>query len=185
VTEQRDADGLGPAKRQFILHWGEMGARWGINRTVAQIQALLLVSEVPLTAEDIAATLRVARSNVSTSIRELEGWGLLRPVHVLGDRRRHYESLKDMWEMFRIIVDQRKRREIDPTLEVLRLCIAELKVTGAGERFTRERLEELLEFFTEVDALYRDVRELPLPMLRSTIKARGTVRKMLGLKGRK
>ena len=175
---------LSPAKRQFILHWGEMGARWGINRTVAQIQALLLVSDVPLTSEDIAATLHVARSNVSTSIRELEGWGLVRPVHVLGDRRRHYESLKDMWEMFRIIVDQRKRREIDPTLDVLRLCIAELKQAPA-ERYTRERLEELLEFFTEVDIIYRDIRELPLPVLRSTIKARGTVRKLLGLKGHK
>lgn len=185
MTEQRDGEALGAAKRQFILHWGEMGARWGINRTVAQIQALLLVSEVPLTAEEIAATLHVARSNVSTSIRELEGWGLVRPVHVLGDRRRHYESLKDMWDMFRIIVDQRKRREIDPTLEVLQLCIAELKQRGGGERYTRERLEELLDFFTEVDALYRDIRELPLPVLRSTIKARGTVRKMLGLKGRK
>lgn len=184
MTEITDGNALGPAKRQFILHWGEMGARWGINRTVAQIQALLLVSDVPLTAEDIAATLHVARSNVSTSIRELEGWGLVRPVHVLGDRRRHYESLKDMWEMFRIIVDQRKRREIDPTLEVLRLCIAELKQAGSGERYTRERLQELLEFFTQVDAVYRDLRELPLPLLRNTIKARGTVRKLLGLKGR-
>ena len=176
---------LDSTSEKFILHWGEMGARWGINRTVAQIQALLLVSDVPLTAEDIAATLHVARSNVSTSIRELEGWGLVRPVHVLGDRRRHYESLKDMWEMFRIIVDQRKRREIDPTLEVLRLCITELKQAGAGERYTRERLQELLEFFTEIDIIYRDIRELPLPVLRSTIKARGTVRKLLGLKGQK
>jgi DNA-binding transcriptional regulator GbsR (MarR family) len=182
VTETID---LGPAKRQFILHWGEMGARWGINRTVAQIQALLLVSDVPLTAEEIAATLRVARSNVSTSIRELEGWGLVRPVHVLGDRRRHYESLKDMWEMFRIIVDQRKRREIDPTLEVLRLCIDELKRAGAGERYTRERLEELFEFFSEMDALYRDLRQSPLPVLRNTVKARGAVRKLFGPKGRK
>ena len=85
---------LSTAKKQFILHWGEMGTRWGINRTVAQIHALLHVSSGPLTAEEIANTLRVARSNVSTSIRELQGWGLVRPVHVLGDRRQHFESIK-------------------------------------------------------------------------------------------
>ena len=94
-------------QRHYILHWGEMGTRWGINRTVAQIHALLFLSPKPLAAEDIAATLNVARSNVSTSIRELEGWGLVLPVHVLGERREHYESMKDVWEMFRIIVEQR------------------------------------------------------------------------------
>src|SRR5512142_2944573 len=96
---------LNQAKKQFILHWGEMGDRWGINRTVAQIHALLHVSETALTAEEIAETLSVARSNVSTSIRELQGWGLVRQAHVLGDRRQHYESIKDVWEMFRIILD--------------------------------------------------------------------------------
>src|SRR5882672_6507572 len=114
---------LSAVQRQFILHWGEMGTRWGINRTVAQIHALLYLSPQPLAAEDIASTLNVARSNVSTSIRELVSWGLVRPVHVLGERREHYESLKDVWEMFRIIVEQRKRREIDPTLQLLRSCL--------------------------------------------------------------
>src|SRR5512140_2679881 len=133
---------LTPSKKQFVLHWGEMGARWGINRTVAQIHALLHVSAVPLTAEEIASTLSVARSNVSTSIRELQGWGLVKPVHVLGDRRQHFEPIKDVWEMFRIIIDQRKRREIDPTLEVLRLCIAETESGDAQDKYTRERLKE-------------------------------------------
>src|ERR1017187_6530098 len=117
---------LSAAKKQFVLHWGEMGTRWGINRTVAQIHALLHVSATPLTAEEIADTLSVALSNVSTSIRELQGWGLVRPVHILGDRRQHLESMKDVWEMFRIIIDQRKRREINPTIDLLRLCISEL-----------------------------------------------------------
>src|ERR1043166_2009683 len=107
-------------QKQYILHWGEMGTRWGINRTVAQIHALLYLSPKPLAADEIADTLTVARSNVSTSIRELESWGIIRPVHVLGERREHYESLKDVWEMFRIIVEQRKRREVDPTLQLLR-----------------------------------------------------------------
>src|ERR1700740_2395133 len=112
-------------QREYILHWGEMGTRWGINRTVAQIHALLYLSPKPMAAEEIAKPLNVARSNVSTSIRELETWGLVRPVHVLGGRREHYESLKDVWEMFRIIVEQRKRREVDPTAHMLQRCLSE------------------------------------------------------------
>src|SRR5262249_18680905 len=113
-------------QRQFVLHWGEMGTRWGINRTVAQIHALLYLSPEPLNAEQIAETLNVARSNVSTSIRELESWGIVRPVHVLGDRREHYEALKDVSEMFVRIMEQRKRRELDPTLQLLRRFLAQL-----------------------------------------------------------
>lgn len=173
---------LNPAKKQFVLHWGEMGTRWGINRTVAQIHALLHVSAAPLTAEDIAGALHIARSNVSTSIRELQGWGLVRPVHVLGDRRQHYESIKDVWEMFRIIIDQRKRREIDPTMEILRLCIEGLSKDGADETYTRERLQEIYDFFADVDALYSDVHKFPVSTLKSLVKARGTVRKLMSLK---
>src|SRR5437868_7636109 len=116
---------LTPLIQKFILHWGEMGTRCGINRTVAQIHALLYLSPKPLAAEEIAGPLTVARSNVSTSVRELESWGLVRPVHVLGDRREHYEALKDVCEMFRIIVEQRKRREIDPTVRLLHGCLEE------------------------------------------------------------
>ena len=110
-----------------------MGTRWGINRTVAQIHALLFLSPRPLNAEDIAATLGVARSNVSTSLRELQGWGIVRVAHVLGDRRDHFESMKDVWEMFRIIVDERKKREADPTLAMLREAV------GRGEEAGRRR----------------------------------------------
>lgn len=170
---------LSPAKKQFILHWGEMGTRWGINRTVAQIHALLHVSSVPLRADEIAGLLKVARSNVSTSIRELQGWGLVRPVHALGDRRQHFESVKDVWEMFRIIIDQRKRREIDPTLEVLRLCISGLEKSDPGDAYTRERLLEIYQFFADVEALYMDIRQLPVSTLRGIVKARGAVRKLL------
>src|SRR5437588_6191580 len=99
---------LSPVQKKFILHWGEMGTRWGINRTVAQIHALLFLSPKPLTAEEIAETLEVARSNVSTSLRELQGWGIVKVVHVLGDRRDYFESLKDVWEMFRIVCQERK-----------------------------------------------------------------------------
>src|SRR5246127_4843474 len=113
---------LNDVQRKYILHWGELGTRWGINRTVAQIHALLFLSPKPLAADEIAQTLNVARSNVSTSIRELESWGIVRPVHVLGERREHYESMKDVWEMFRVIVEQRKRRGVDPTRPLLPRC---------------------------------------------------------------
>src|ERR1700734_1465727 len=102
LTEMADTT-LTPVQERFILHWGEMGARWGINRTVAQIHAVLYLSPRPLHAEELAATLSVARSNVSNSLRELQGWGIVRVVHVLGDRRDHFESLKDVWQMFDII----------------------------------------------------------------------------------
>src|SRR6266508_1586478 len=97
---------LSPVQRKFVLHWGEMGTKWGINRTVAQVHALLFISPQPLNAEDIAATLSVARSNVSTSLRELAGWGLVKTVHKLGDRRDYFETLKDVWEMYRIVFDE-------------------------------------------------------------------------------
>ena len=170
---------LNTVTKQFVLHWGEMGARWGINRTVAQVHALLHVSAEPLTAEEIATTLSVARSNVSTSIRELQAWGLVRPVHVLGDRRQHVTSIKDVWEMFRIIVDERKKREIDPTMDLLRQCISELDKNSVADTHTRERLQDLYHFFAAIDAIYTDVRKLPVSTLRGLMKARGAFRRLL------
>src|SRR5579872_1677467 len=168
-TERNDMPELTGVQKQYILHWGEMGTRWGINRTVAQIHALLYLSPHALPAEEIAQTLSVARSNVSTSIRELETWGIVRAVHVLGDRREHYESMKDVWEMFRLVIEQRKRREIDPTREILRQCLADLDPKEAGADYTRERLEAMAGVFEAVTELYDQMKALPT----------GTVRKML------
>src|ERR1051325_9518056 len=114
---------LSPVQQQFILHWGEMGVRWGINRTMAQIHALLFLSPKPLDAEEICAILGVARSNASNSLRELQNWGIVKIVHVMGDRRDHFESMKDVWEMFRQVLDERKKREIDATTKVLQECV--------------------------------------------------------------
>ena len=177
-----DKSGLTSVQRQFVLHWGEMGARWGINRTVAQVHALLHISEQPLSAETIADSLGVARSNVSTSLRELQGWGIVRAVHVLGDRRVHFESLTDVWELFRTIVDQRKRREIDPTLDMLGKALEELDRAKPGDRYTRERLQELFEFFETTTELYEELRNLPVGALRSVARMRGKVRKLLAVK---
>src|SRR5437016_7023117 len=152
---------LSPVEQKFILHWGEMGTRWGINRTVAQVHALLFVSPKPLHAEEIANTLAVARSNVSNSLRELQGWGVVRVTHILGDRRDHFESVKDVWEIFRIVAEERKRREIDPTLRVLQECVAELSSDGQGDAYTRQRLETMLEFLRAMSGLYEEALRMP------------------------
>src|SRR5438445_4768344 len=152
---------LTPVAQKFILHWGEMGTRWGINRTVAQVHALLFLSPHPLPADEIADTLAVARSNVSTSLRELQGWRIVRVVHVLGDRRDHFESIKDVWEIFRIVSEERKRREIDPTLRVLDECVQEVKTSPQGDAYTRERLTDMLEFLTAMTGLFEEVIRMP------------------------
>ncbi len=170
-------------QQKFILHWGEMGTRWGINRTVAQIHALLFISPVPVNAETIAETLSVARSNVSNSIKELQGWGIVKMVHVLGDKRDHFESMKDPWEMFRIVLDERKKRELDPTLAMLKECIAEAERDRTTENYTKERLVELHDFFAVTTSWYEQLRQWPTASLAKFIKMGDKARKLLGLAG--
>ena len=171
---------LTPVAQKFILHWGEMGTKWGINRTVAQIHALLFISRQPIPADVISETLAVARSNVSTSLRELQGWGIVRVVHVLGDRRDHFETSKDVWEIFRTVSEERKRREIDPTLRVLGECVEELKSTPHSDAHTRERLESMLEFLTTMTGLFDEVLRMPVGALKGVGKLRGKVITLLG-----
>ena len=171
---------LSPIEQKFILHWGEMGTRWGINRTVAQVHALLYLSPLPLPAEEISQTLSVARSNVSTCLRELQGWGIVRVVHVLGDRRDHFESVKDVWDIFRIVAEERKRREVDPTLRVVRECVDALKADGKGDAYTRERLESMLEFLTVMNGLFEEILRMPAGALKGVAKLRGKVITLLG-----
>jgi len=159
---------------RFVLHWGEMGSRWGVNRTVAQIHALLFLSDRPLHAEEIAETLAVARSNVSTSLRELQSWELVHVMHLRGDRRDHFEALHDVREIFRTIAEGRKRREIDPTLSVLRDC-----VTEAGDETpvsVRQRMSETLEFLELMASIFEEVKQLPdsglIKWLKTGLKAR-------------
>jgi len=157
-----------------------MGTKWGINRTVAQVHALLFLSPKPIPADEIAETLSVARSNVSTSLRELQGWGIVRVVHVLGDRRDHFETSKDVWEIFRIVSEERKRREIDPTLRVLNECVQELKSNPQSDVYTRERLESMLEFLTTMTGLFEEVLRMPVSALKGVGKLRGRVITLLG-----
>jgi DNA-binding transcriptional regulator GbsR (MarR family) len=170
---------LSPVAQKFILHWGEMGTRWGINRTVAQVHALLFLSPHPVHAEEIAKTLSVARSNVSTSLRELQGWGIVRVVHVLGDRRDHFESLGDVWDIFRIVSQERKRREIDPTLRILRECVDDLSASNHEDAFTRERLTSMLEFLLAMTALFEEVLRMPPSAMKGLVKLRGKLKRIL------
>lgn len=156
---------LSPVAEKFILHWGELGTRWGINRTVAQIYALLFVSPKPLHAEDIAETLSVARSNVSTSLRELQGWGIVRVVHVLGDRKDHYECMKDVWEMIRTIVRERKHREVDPIVATLKDCVAQAEQTKEDDPEAVQNLKNLLDVFSTLEACYEQLDRMPTTAL--------------------
>lgn len=165
--------------QRFIVHWGEMGSRWGINRSVAQIHALLYVSPEPLTADDIAQALGVARSNVSTSLRELQTWGLVRVAHALGDRRDHFQAENDVWEMFRIILEGRKRREVDPAVERLRECVAGAREVGRADTYAVARMRDLLSFFETVTAWYQQVHRLPRGTLLKLVKLGSRVGRLL------
>jgi DNA-binding transcriptional regulator GbsR (MarR family) len=173
---------LTPVQEKFILHWGKMGTQWGINRTVAQIHALLYISPTPLNAEEIADTLKVARSNVSTSLWELQGWGIVKTIPVMGDRRDHFESIKDVWELFRVVLDERKRREVDPTLAMLRECVAEAEKSKADE-YTRQRLSDLLSFFDTMGGWYDQIRKLPTTAVIKFVKLGDKMLKTLGVGG--
>ena len=171
---------LTPAQEKFILHWGEMGTRWGLNRTVAQVHALLFVSPRALNAEELCGALGVARSNVSSSLRELQNWGIIKVVHVLGDRRDHFESMKDVWEMFRLIMDQRKKREIDPTVELLRACVEEAERAGSKDKYTHQRLAAMKDFFETVSGWYAQLSLLPTSGLVKLVKMGEKIRKLVG-----
>jgi DNA-binding transcriptional regulator GbsR (MarR family) len=170
---------LSPTAQKFVLHWGEMGTRWGVNRTVAQIHALLYLSERPLTADDIVETLGVARSNVSNSLKELQSWKLVRVSHVLGDRRDHFQALQDVWEIFRIILEERKRREIDPTLTMLRECAIEGKEDKELDASTLARMQTVLEFLEVFSATFEDYQHLPPQTLQRMLKMGGALARFL------
>ena len=161
---------MSPAVEKYVLHWGEMGTRWGTNRTVAQIQALLYLSPRPLRADEIVDMLSVARSNVSTSIRELQGYGLVKMTHMLGDRRDYFESVSDVWELFRIILEQRKQRELNPTLTMLRACADEVEAEGDTDPVTKERIRNMLGFIESTTEWYDKIRDVETATLQKLMK---------------
>lgn len=152
------------AMESTILHWGEMGSRWGVNRSIAQIHALLYLSTKPITADEITETLGIARSNVSTSLRELQSWNLVTMTHVMGDRRDHFEARTDLWEVLLIIIEQRKKREIDPTVSTLRKCVLDAGDDGTPED-VKSRLNDMLQFGETLNTWYEQVSRLPTTTL--------------------
>ena len=159
---------LTPVSERFILHWGEMGSRWGVNRTVAQIHALLFLAGRPMAADEIAETLSVARSNVSNSLKELQTWRLVRVVHMIGERRDHFETSKDVWELFQLIVEGRRQREVDPTLTALRDFLTSPEV-GQEPEETIQRIQETLGFIETMNTWADEMLRLKPETLTKTL----------------
>jgi DNA-binding transcriptional regulator GbsR (MarR family) len=160
---------------RFVLHWGEMGSVWGVNRSVGQIHGLLYLSDKPLTAEEIAERLSLARSNVSNSLKELQGWNLVRRVHVMGDRRDHFAAETDLWEMVTRIAEGRKQREVDPTITLLKGCMTDADNDKALTPVAKERLAAMLGFLTMIDTWSRDIKRVPTAKLAALLKLGGTI----------
>jgi DNA-binding transcriptional regulator GbsR (MarR family) len=169
-----------PDAKAFILHWGEMGTHWGVNRSVAQIHALLYLAAAPLPADEIVEVLGLARSNVSTGIKELQGYDIVRRVHVEGDRRDHFTAETDLWDMLMRIVAERKRREIDPTIRLLGELATRLADDPTIQPQARERITRMHEFMSTLGTWYDQVRVLPKPTLVALMKLGGTVARFVG-----
>ena len=170
---------LSPPLSRFVVHWGEMGTRWGVNRTVAQIHALLYITGRPMHAEEIADTLGVARSNVSNSIRELQGWNLAKLTHLPGDRRDHFETSLHAWELLRTIVRERQRREIAPTIEVLTELLADPAINRESAE-AKVRLRDTLELLQTLTAWSDEMLKLDTSTLTKVLKLGAKIKKLLG-----
>ena len=178
TAEDLPGDPLSPLQRRFVMHWGEMGSRWGVNRTVSQIHALLYLSGRPMHAEEIAEVLVVARSNVSNSLRELQNWNLVRIVHLLGDRRDHFETAYDVWELFRTVVRERKAREFDPTVSVLRECVSD-KAFGKEDPGAQIRIRETLALMESLSAWGDEMLRMESETMMKVMKLGAKIRKLL------
>lgn len=175
-------DKLQAIKERFILHWGEMGTKWGINRTMAQVQALLFISERPLSADEIMNELQISRGNVSMSLRELINWGIVTKMHIKGERKEFFTTEKDVWELFKVILRERKKREIDPTLEVLYDLLDALdNVEHADKEYIQRQLTSLLEFVETGTDLYDYTSNLnPLNLMKLSRQALQLAQKVAG-----
>lgn len=176
-------DRLPPLSRQFVAHFGEMGSRWGINRTVGQMYALIFISQRPLNADEIAEALEFSRSNVSMGLKELQSWRLVRLKHQPGDRREYFEAPSDVWEIFRVLAEERRRREIEPTLSMLRMALLE-QPGGEADAHAQQRMREMYELIDRLMTWFDDVQKLA-PETAMQLMGMGTaVTRVLELKDR-
>lgn len=176
-------DHLPPLTRQFVSHFGEMGSRWGINRTVGQIYALLFLAQRPLNADEIAEALEFSRSNVSVGLKELQSWRLVRMKHLPGDRREYFDAPSDVWEIFRVLAEERRRREIEPTLSMLRMALLEQPATNA-ERHAQERMREMHDLIDRLMTWFDDVQKLAPETALQLMGMGSAVTRVLELKDR-
>ncbi|RIQ19810.1 GbsR/MarR family transcriptional regulator [Bordetella avium] len=174
---------LSPQIERFVLHFGEMGSRWGVNRTVGQIYALLFLSPRPLHADDIAEALGFSRSNVSMGLKELQSWRLVKLMHQVGDRREYFETPKDVWEIFRILMEEKRKREIDPTLTLLREALLE-PLSEANEVHAQQRMREMLELIELSTGWFDEVQRLPPETLQNLMRLGSRVQKVLSFAGK-
>jgi DNA-binding transcriptional regulator GbsR (MarR family) len=174
---------LPPLSRQFVSHFGEMGSRWGINRTVGQIYALIFISQRALNADEIAEALEFSRSNVSMGLKELQSWRLVRLKHLPGDRREYFEAPADVWEIFRVLAEERRRREIEPTLSMLRMALLE-SPASAEERHAQERMRQMHELIDRLMTWFDDVQKLAPETAMQLMGMGATVTKVLEFKDR-
>jgi DNA-binding transcriptional regulator GbsR (MarR family) len=166
--------------QRYIVHWGEMGSRWGLNRSVAQMHALLYLSPQPLHADEIAETLGIARSNVSVGLKELLTWDLVQVTQNLGDRRDFFIAQRDPWEVVRIIIEGRKRRELDPTVNFLKQCAVELASDSETPSHVRDQITGQLEFMETLMGWYESIKSLPRKTLLKMMRLGQRIAKVIG-----
>ncbi len=171
---------LNPSMEKFVASWGEMASKWCVNRTVAEIHALYILSAQPLSVDDVASSLVSSRSNVSASLREMESWGLISAVHVRGDRKQYYEAKKDLWEIFRIILEEQRRRVIDPAVAMFQECLDEQIRTAPEDEYTAKRMREVLAFFSAFNTLCNEFQRLPRGPIQDLFKLTATIRELFG-----
>lgn len=181
IAKTQPAGTLPPAVERFVLQWGDMGGKWGVNRSVSQIHALLYLSDRPMSAEEVADTLWLARSNVSNSIKELLAWNLIRRVPIKGERRDHFEAETDVWEIFTRIAAARKEREIDPAVVVLKSCVAEAQADPSVNAVATARLKSMLEFVETMDRWSTEMLSVPRPKLASLLRLGARIVSLLPL----
>ncbi|KCB39069.1 MarR family protein [Bordetella hinzii CA90 BAL1384] len=174
---------LSPQIERFVLHFGEMGSRWGVNRTVGQMYALLFLSPRPLHADDIAESLGFSRSNVSMGLKELQSWRLVKLIHQVGDRRDYFETPKDVWEIFRILMEEKRKREIDPTLTLLRDTLL-ARPSDESEIYAQQRMHEMLELIELSTGWFDEVQRLPAETLQNLMRLGSKVQKVLDFAGK-
>ena len=174
---------LPPLTQRFVLHFGEMGGRWGINRTVGQIYALLYVSAKPLNADEVGEALGFSRSNVSMGLKELQSWNLVRLIHLPGDRREYFQAPEDVWAIFRTLAIERRKREIDPTLSMLRDALMEQPAV-AEDIHAQARMKQMHEFIELMTQWLDDVQKMDSATLAALMKMGAKVQKLLEMTDR-